>query len=390
MDSYKYFIKTYVLCVKGVIIKNIQTVLLVDDVKENIDVLVELLKEYDLITAIDGKTALEVADSEDIDLILLDIMMPVMDGFEVSTILKNNKKTSHIPIIFLTALDKQEDLQKGFELGAVDYITKPFNPKELMSRVNTHLKLRAYEKDLELRVEEELEKNRLKQQMIHQQSKQAALGELLMHIAHQWKQPLASLSSLNISQKIKVEQEQENTKDELLTKIDKSQELINFMSTTVETFRNFYQPSYSSETFSLTSAVSKVLSISDATMKYHKIKICLNSTEKAETYGNANEFTQIVFSIINNARDIFKQREVENPEIKIDIQNYQLTISDNGGGIDENIMLDIFEPFTSSTKSSGIGLYIAKEITEKNGGYISVSNDDNGAIFKVEFPHSAS
>jgi putative two-component system response regulator len=88
-----------------------QTVLLVDDVKENIDVLVELLKEYDLITAIDGKTALEAAQSEDIDLILLDIMMPIMDGFEVCNILKSNKKTSHVPVIFLSAIDNQEDIQ---------------------------------------------------------------------------------------------------------------------------------------------------------------------------------------------------------------------------------------------------------------------------------------
>jgi DNA-binding response OmpR family regulator len=353
-------------------------------------VLVGLLKEYDLITAIDGKTALEVADSEEVDLILLDIIMPVMDGFEVSNILKSNKKTSHIPIIFLTALSKIEDIQQGFELGAVDYITKPFNPNELISRVNTHLKLRAYEKDLELQVEEELEKNRIKQEMIHQHSKQAALGELLMHITHQWKQPLASLSALNISQKIKTEQRHESTKDEELSRIEKSQNLINFMSTTVDTFKNFYQPSYFSETFLLTSAVNQVLSVSDATLKYDKIKIYLNSTETAETYGNANEFTQIIFSIINNARNIFKQREIKGSVIKIDIQNYQLTISDNGGGIDEGIILDIFEPFTSSTESSGIGLYIAKEITEKNGGYISVSNDDKGAVFKVEFPHSTS
>jgi two-component system, sensor histidine kinase and response regulator len=370
--------------------QNKQTVLIVDDAKENIDILIELLKEYDLIAALDAKTALEILDEEDVDLILLDIMMPEIDGYEVCETIQKNKQISHIPIIFLTALDKQEDLQKGFDLGAVDYITKPFNPNELLSRVNTHLKLRAYEKDLELRVEEELEKNKIKQEMIHQQSKQAALGELLMHIAHQWKQPLASLSALNISQKIKIEQELDSTKDEKLSRIEKSQDLINFMSTTVDTFRNFYQPSHSSETFSLTSAVSKVLGISDATMHYDKIKIYLNSTEKAETYGHANEFTQIVFSIINNARDIFKQREIEEPEIKIDIQNYQLTISDNGGGIDETIMLDIFEPFTSNTKSSGIGLYIAKEITEKNGGYISVSNDEKGAVFKVEFPHSTS
>jgi two-component system sensor histidine kinase/response regulator len=348
-------------------------------------VLVELLKKYDLITAIDGKTALEAANSEDIDLILLDIMMPDMDGFEVCNILKSNKKTSNIPIIFLTALDKQEDLQQGFKLGAVDYITKPFNPKELLSRVNTHLTLRAYEKNLALRIEIELEKNRLKQEMIYQKSKQAALGELLMHIAHQWKQPLASLSALNISQKIKIEQDLETTKDENLARIEKSQNLINFMSNTVETFRNFYLPSHSSETFSLTDSVKKVLDISDATLKYNKINILISSDETGQTYGNENEFTQIVFSIINNARDIFKKREIKNPEIKIDIQNNVLTISDNGGGIDNEIIDNIFLPYESSTNSSGIGLYIAKEIAEKNNGYISASNDEKGAVFRVEF-----
>lgn len=364
---------------------NIQTVLLVDDVKENIDVLVELLKEYDLVTAIDGKTALEIVDTEDIDLILLDIMMPFMDGFEVCSILKKNESTSHIPIIFLTALNKPKDILEGFELGAVDYITKPFNPTELISRVNTHLKLRAYERDLELIVKEEHEKNRIKQQMIHQQSKQAALGELLMHIAHQWKQPLSSLSALNINNRIKIEQGLYLTNDEDLFRIDKSQKLIDFMSRTVKTFIDFYQPSYSSGTFSLTSSVQEVIDISSATLKYEDIKITLNSIEIEETYGNTNEFTQIVFSIINNARSIFKQRGTKEPEIKIDISNYQLKIGDNGGGVDKDIIDDIFLPFKSSTGSSGIGLYIAKEITEKNDGTISVSNNEQGAVFKIDF-----
>ncbi len=170
--------------------KTKQTILIVDDIIENVDVLVEVLKEYDLITALNGKTALEIVKDENIDLILLDIMMPEMDGFEVCKILKENSDTVHIPIIFLSAKDKDDDIQKGFELGSVDYITKPFNPNELLSRVGTHLKLRAYEKNLERKVEEEIQKNKLKEQMIYQHSKQAALGELLMHIAHQWNQPL--------------------------------------------------------------------------------------------------------------------------------------------------------------------------------------------------------
>ncbi len=365
--------------------KTQQTVLVVDDISENVDVLVELLSQYDIVTALDGKSALEIVKNEEIDLILLDIMMPEMDGFEVCSILKKNPYSRHIPIIFLTAKDKMDDIQNGFELGAVDYITKPFHPNELLSRVKTHLKLRAYEKNLEKRVNEEIEKNRLKQQMIHQQSKQAALGELLMHIAHQWKQPLTGLSSINLLLETKIKQNREITKDELLQKVESSQELIEFMSETVDTFKDFYQPINSDENFSLTDSVNRVLEISNATLHYYNIKISLHSSESEDSYGNANEFTQVIFSIINNARDIFKQRDIHNPEIHIEIENKKISISDNGRGIDEDILQDIFLPFKSNTGGNGIGLYIAKEIVEKNGGIITAENINKGALFSIEF-----
>jgi len=364
---------------------NKQTILIVDDVGENLDVLVQVFKEHDLVTSLDGKTALEILENEDIDLILLDIMMPDMDGFEVCERVKANPLTAHIPILFLSAKDKGDDIQKAFELGGVDYITKPFKPLELRARVHTHLKLRAYEKNLELKVAQEIKKNSLKQQMIHQQSKQAALGELLMHIAHQWKQPLASLGSINLLHRSKLEANVEITKEELLQKIEKSEDLINFMSSTVDTFRNFYQPSTELTEFSLTDSVHNVLNISEATLNYHNISISLVSHEKEKTHGSANEFTQVIFSLINNARDIFKQRDVKNPEVKIEINNRKISISDNGGGVEESIKDELFLPFKSTTNGNGIGLYIAKEIVEKNGGIISVENDENGAVFEVEY-----
>jgi len=365
--------------------ENKQTVLIVDDVSENVDVLVELLHEHDLVTALDGKTALEIIKEEEIDLILLDIMMPEIDGFEICQILKENSNTRHIPVIFLTAKDKSDDVKKGFELGAVDYITKPFNPNELISRVNTHLKLRAYEKNLERRVQVELEKNKFKEQLIHQQSKQAALGELLMHIAHQWKQPLASLNSINMLQRTQLNQNIIISKEDAIAKLQKSEDLINFMSETVETFKNFYEPSVNKEHFSLTDSVNQVLSISDATLHYENIKITLVSHEKEGTYGNINELTQIVFSIINNARDIFKHRSIQNPQLSITVEDRQISICDNAGGVDESIIDDIFLPHRSTTGGNGIGLYIAKEIVEKNGGIISVTNDSKGAHFSIEF-----
>jgi len=118
-------------------------VLIVDDVVENIQVVMNVLKEenYNLSFALNGEEALSLVKETDFDLILLDIMMPVMDGFEVCKNLKNDDFTKGIPIIFLTAKTDIESISQGFELGAVDYVTKPFNPDELIARVHTHLEL---------------------------------------------------------------------------------------------------------------------------------------------------------------------------------------------------------------------------------------------------------
>lgn len=366
--------------------RNKQTVLIVDDVKENIDVLMQLLEKHDLIPAIDGKRAIEIATQEsNIDLILLDIMMPEMDGYEVCKILKSNSKTSHIPIIFLSAKNRQEDIQKAFEVGGVDYITKPFNPDELLSRVNTHLKLRAYEKDLELKVQEEIQKNKIKEQMIYQQSKQAALGELLMHIADQWKQPLASLGSINSLNKAKFESDANVNKKEYLKSIKKSEDIIMFMAETIETFKNFYQPSYNNKNFFIADSVIDILTIIEGTFYFDDIKIYIISHENEPTFGNENEFSQVIFSILSNSREIFKLRNTINPEIHIAIDNKKITIMDNGGGIKEKSFDDIFLPSVSTKESSGVGLYLAKVLTEKNGGVITASNTKDGAIFTIEF-----
>jgi CheY-like chemotaxis protein len=127
-----------------------QTVLVVDDATENIDVIVSLLKEqYRVKAAVNGLKALKVVDKNPPDLILLDIMMPEMDGYEVIQRLKDNPKTENIPVIFLTGKTEAADETKGFEMGAVDYISKPFSPSVVKARVNTHLELVKQRKKVE-------------------------------------------------------------------------------------------------------------------------------------------------------------------------------------------------------------------------------------------------
>ena len=375
--------------------QNKQTILIIDDNKENVVTLLQLLNMHNLISALDGQTAIDIAhEEEDIDLILLDIMMPNIDGFEVCKVLKNIPKIAHVPIIFLSSKNKQKDIQKDiqkcFDMGAVDYISKPFYPNELLSRVNTHLKLRAYEKDLELKVQAEVKKNSLKEQMIYQQSKQAALGELLMHIAHQWKQPLASLGSVNLLNKTKIETGVAITNDDILKSIGKSEDIIEFMAETIDTFKNFYEQSNENEYFFIADSVIDILSIIEATFYFDNINIYIISHEVEKTFGNINEFSQVIFSILNNARDIFKLRNIEDPEINILIENKKISIRDNAGGIEEGLLEDIFLPSLSTNGSTGIGLYISKNIVEKNSGVITASNYKNGAIFTIELSQEES
>lgn len=134
---------------------NKKTVLIVDDVSENIDVLVGLLKGiYNLSIAKNGKIALDLVKTVKPDLILLDIMMPGMDGYEVCAKLKEDDETKNIPVIFLTALNQQEDEEKGLLIGGVDYITKPFDPALLKARIKTHMELKAHRDHLQSLVDE--------------------------------------------------------------------------------------------------------------------------------------------------------------------------------------------------------------------------------------------
>ncbi len=130
---------------------NLQKILVVDDTAINIEILNELLNEtYDVLSALDGEFAIEIAREDKPDLILLDIMMPNMDGLEVCRRLKNIKETKDIPIIFITAKTDEKSIEEAYEIGGTDYITKPFKPKELLAKVKKELKLRKIVNELKL------------------------------------------------------------------------------------------------------------------------------------------------------------------------------------------------------------------------------------------------
>jgi len=142
-----------------------QVVLIVDDTPENIHVLIEVLRdEYATMVATNGRKALQMAGSDPPpDIILLDVMMPEMDGYEVCRQLKDDDRTSGIPVIFITKLAEEEDERKGLDLNAVDYIHKPFHPALVKARIRNHLELKGYRDHLEDLVQERTRELRLTQ-----------------------------------------------------------------------------------------------------------------------------------------------------------------------------------------------------------------------------------
>lgn len=120
-----------------------KTILVVDDAEENIDILLSLLDGYDVLVALDGESAVEIALEESVDLILLDIVMPGINGYETCRRLKQNPNTSDIPVVFITAKTDEASIEEAYDVGGVDYVSKPFKPKEVLARVKTQLDVRS-------------------------------------------------------------------------------------------------------------------------------------------------------------------------------------------------------------------------------------------------------
>jgi len=128
---------------------SVPVILAVDDTKDNLNILLSLLSNYDVIVALNGRKAFEIIKRENIDLILLDIAMPNMDGYEICTLLKSSSQTKDIPVIFLTVKDDEESIEHAYDVGGVDYITKPFKPRELLARVKIQIEFRKMVQKLE-------------------------------------------------------------------------------------------------------------------------------------------------------------------------------------------------------------------------------------------------
>lgn len=232
------------------------------------------------------------------------------------------------------------------------------------------------------------EKNEKEKLLIHQ-SKLASMGEMINNIAHQWRQPLTHLGFINMNLQLAYEDEPLD-KNYLKEKIQEANSQLDFMSKTIDNFRDFYKINKKKEIFYISDAIKKALDIMEPILKNNKIEFELNLIKDKQINAYENEYSQVILNLLTNAKDALISRDIKNPKINICINvvnNISITtILDNAGGIENEYIEKIFEPyFTTKQNGSGIGLYMSKMIIKSHfKGNIKVVNEDEGANFIIE------
>jgi signal transduction histidine kinase len=407
--------------------------LIVDDNATNLAVLSQSLKQLGLKVrmAMDGESAIAIVQQYPPVLILLDVMMPGIDGFETCARLKANPATQAIPIIFMTALSDADSKTKGFSLGAVDYITKPFDESEVIARVNVHLQLRQLTQTLEQRViertselSEALDDLQRSQLQLVQSEKMSALGELVAGIAHEMNNPIGCIvnnvapamdyvsditSALEFYQDHCPESTQklEHTLGDLDVKFA-LEDLVKILKTIKLSADRIKDISISLRNFSRSDSVSKQrINLHDGldstlTILGHRLKADGNRSEIKilKSYGVLPEIecypgllNQVFMNVLANAIDALETSTAPQIEIQTNVIDHQaiIRIHDNGTGMPEDTKQRAFEQlFTTKEvgKGTGLGLSISRQIIEeKHRGKISFTSELNkGTKFTIALP----
>lgn len=245
--------------------------------------------------------------------------------------------------------------------------------------------------NLENKIQSEITTRTNQEKLLIQQSKLAAMGNMLGNIAHQWRQPISEINAVLMD--VEAVARFDTLKMEyLFNHIKKCYGITEHMSSTISDFQNFFKPSKEKEFFDVYDVCLSAISIISASLKYYNIKLTFDINEKCKVYGYPREFAHAILNIISNSKDVLNERNIENKEIQINIKTGKkfvlIKIEDNAGGIkDENIDI-IFEPYYTTkhaSKGTGIGLYMTKMIIEDNmDGYVNVENTQKGALFTIK------
>ena len=220
-------------------------------------------------------------------------------------------------------------------------------------------------------------------------AKLAMMGEMMANITHQWKQPLNELSLILYKMKKLTGSED----GEFVGAYERAMQIIKYMADTTDDFSSFLNPNTLSQEFSLADAARASIQIVKGVMKKEGVHVELEVLADSKICGHKNRLMQVIINLLNNAKDALNLKKIEDKNIKISIDSDDkfayISVQDNGGGIDESVMDKIFKPYfsTKNNKSTGIGLYMSKQIVEQFNAEITAGNSDNGACFLIKLPH---
>ena len=277
-----------------------------------------------------------------------------------------------IVIVFVFSISLMILIVENFKKIHVDLEDKVKEKTKELEEIN---------KNLEKRIKKAVEENRRKDKIMFQQSKLASLGEMLQNIAHQWRQPLGSISL--ILQSIKLKNEMNKLTSEYIDKkTDEALILADNMSKTIDDFKNFFRPDKTKKTLSIKECICHAKQLVSHLLEKYNIEMEVKIKEDIEILGYKNELSHVCLNILNNAIDSLKNSNIEPKKILIVVKKEKkgiiISIIDNGGGIKEEYLEKIFEPYFTTKlkdKGSGIGLYMAKQIIEEHmGGKIKALN----------------
>lgn len=420
-------------------------ILVVDDTPANLEVVVEALSDagFEVAIATDGERAIRQATLSQPDLILLDVMMPILDGFETCRRLKASSVTSDIPVIFMTALSDTTDKVRGFNLGAVDYVTKPFQEAELIVRVTTQLKLRQLNQTLEEQVEQrtdELQKalQQLQQSQVQlvQSEKMAMLGQLVAGVAHEINNPVNFihgnlvhvqeyvedlLTFAEVYQQCSAEapaalQSAADDLDLAFVQDDLPKTLASMKIGTqriceiVRSLRNFSRLDESEcKAVNVHEGIDSTLLILQHRLKgtsnHPEIQVIRDYAAVPPVECYASSLNQVFMNILANAIDALEEQMTQRtyPENQqrpsqiairtsvLENQWIKIAIADNGPGISPQIQRRIFDPFFTTKplgKGTGMGLSISYQIiADKHQGKLEcISTPGERSEFIIQIP----
>ncbi|MRV70749.1 response regulator [Duganella sp. FT92W] len=386
-----------------------KTVLIIDDTPANLGVLVDYLEQHDLcvVVAQDGEEGLMRAQFLHPDLILLDVMMPVLDGLETCRRLKDDARTHDIPVIFMTALGETRDKAAGFQAGGVDYITKPFQAEEVLMRLTTHLNLYHTTRQLQKTV---AQLNQAHAELVRSETL-AALGAMVAGIAHELNTPIgnglliaSTLTDLSRSMTRDLKDGKGLTRSALEKYLNEANEVGDILQRNLERagslINSFKQvavdrTSAQRRKFRLADVVTETVLLLSPTLKTTPYEVMHGIDHAIELDSFPGPLGQIITNLINNAvLHGFEGRSHGCIHISADIAPsglLELTIADDGVGIPEAHLQRIFDPFFTTKMGaggSGLGLYVCYNIaTTVLNGQIQVSSaPGEGTRFLLTLP----